>query len=156
PTAISASASNGVSCAASLSSPRIEVSSGVLTLARIRGATPAAKWPRNRAFIRCFPLQPTTKDCRRFSQPRQRVWKPVSPRRGEDAARGTVDRRRYLNLVADGAPKTDISELEASSDALLDELVRALARQIAERDYEALRNKPHSTRRRKGGKKDSA
>jgi len=34
--------------------------------------------------------------------------------------------------------------------------VRALARQIAERDYEALRNEPHSTRRRKGGKKDSA
>ena len=34
--------------------------------------------------------------------------------------------------------------------------MRALARQIAERDYEALRNEPHSTRRRKGGKKDSA
>ena len=28
-------------------SSRIEVCSGVLTLARIRGATPAAKWPRN-------------------------------------------------------------------------------------------------------------
>jgi len=44
---------------------------------------------------------------------------------------------------------------KASTDALLDELVRALARQIAERDYELLRNKPRSARRRNGGKKDS-
>ena len=70
-------------------------------------------------------------------------------------ARGTADRWRYLNLVADGAPNTDSSEAEASTDALLDELVRALARQIAERDYERLRNKPRSAHRRNGGKKDS-
>jgi hypothetical protein len=57
--------------------------------------------------------------------------------------------------VADCAPNTDSSEVEASTDALLDELVRALARQIAERDYERLRNKPRSGRRRNGGKKDS-
>ena len=66
-----------------------------------------------------------------------------------------ADRRRYLNLVADRAPNTDSSEPEASTDALLDELVRALARQIAERDYERLRNKPCSAHRRNGGKKDS-
>jgi len=57
--------------------------------------------------------------------------------------------------VADRAPDTDLSEPKASTDALLDELVRALARQIAERDYEFLRNKPRSARRRNGGKKDS-
>src|SRR5438270_6562615 len=56
PTTISACASNGASCAVSCSSWRIELSSGVVTLARIRGATLAAKWPRNRAFI-CFPRQ---------------------------------------------------------------------------------------------------
>jgi hypothetical protein len=39
------------------------------------------------------------------------------------------------------APNTDRGEPETSSEALLDELVRALARQIAERDYAALRNK---------------
>jgi hypothetical protein len=44
--------------------------------------------------------------------------------------------------MADRAPNTDGGEPETSSDALLDELVRALARQMAERDYEALRNKP--------------
>jgi hypothetical protein len=43
PRGLCASASNGANCAASPSSPRIELSSGVLTLARIRGATPAAK-----------------------------------------------------------------------------------------------------------------
>ena len=42
--------------------------------------------------------------------------------------------------MADRAPNTDGGEPETSSDALLDELVRALARQMAERDYEALRN----------------
>jgi hypothetical protein len=57
--------------------------------------------------------------------------------------------------VADRAPHTDGSEPEANTDALLDELVRALARQIAERDYERLRNKPRSARRRKGGNKVS-
>jgi hypothetical protein len=57
--------------------------------------------------------------------------------------------------VADRAPDTESGEPEASTDALLDELVRALARQIAERDYERLRNKPSSARRRNGGKKDT-
>jgi hypothetical protein len=57
--------------------------------------------------------------------------------------------------VADRAPDTGSGEPEASTDALLDELVRALARQIAERDYELLRKKPRSARRRDGGKKDS-
>jgi hypothetical protein len=33
--------------------------------------------------------------------------------------------------------------------------VRALARQAAERDYEALRHKPRIARRHPGGKKDS-
>ena len=53
------------------------------------------------------------------------------------------------------APNTDTGEPEASTDALLDELVRALARQAAERDYAALRNKTRRTRRPAGGKKDS-
>jgi hypothetical protein len=57
--------------------------------------------------------------------------------------------------VADRAPNTESREPEASTDALLDELVRARARQIAERDYERFRNKPSSARRRPGGKKDS-
>ena len=48
------------------------------------------------------------------------------------------------------APNTDTGEPETSSDALLDELVRALARQAAERDYEALRNKTRSARRPRG------
>jgi hypothetical protein len=42
-----------------------------------------------------------------------------------------------------------------SSEALLDELVRALARQMAERDYEALRNKTRPAPRSAGGPKDS-
>jgi hypothetical protein len=58
--------------------------------------------------------------------------------------------------VADRAPDTGSGEPEASTDALLDELARALARQIAERDYERLRNKPGNARRHTGGKKDSA
>ena len=53
------------------------------------------------------------------------------------------------------APNTDTGEPETSSDALLDELVRALAREIAERDYAALRTKPRHTRRPAGGTKDS-
>jgi len=53
------------------------------------------------------------------------------------------------------APDTETGEPETSSDALLDELVRALARQAAERDYEALRNKTRRARRPAGGKKDS-
>jgi hypothetical protein len=74
---------------------------------------------------------------------------------GEDAARGAAERRRYLNLVADRAQNSDTGEPDTSSDPLLDELVRALARQAAERDYADLRNKPRRARRRKGGKKDS-
>ena len=74
---------------------------------------------------------------------------------GEDAARGTAERRRYLNLVAKRAQNSDTGEPDTSSDALLNELVRALARQAAERDYADLRNKPHNARRRNGGKKDS-
>jgi hypothetical protein len=57
--------------------------------------------------------------------------------------------------MGERAPDTDTGEPETSSDALLDELVRALARQIAERDYELLRKKPRSARRRNGGRKDS-
>jgi hypothetical protein len=57
--------------------------------------------------------------------------------------------------MRDRAPNTDTGEPETSSDALLDELVRALARQAAERDYEAVRNKTRSAHRSSGGKKDS-
>jgi len=57
--------------------------------------------------------------------------------------------------MADRAPNTDGGEPETSSDALLDELVRALARQAAESDYAALRTKPRRTRRPAGGTKDS-
>ena len=53
------------------------------------------------------------------------------------------------------APDTDTGETKTSSEALLDELVRALARQAAERDYEILRNKTRTARRPTGGKKDS-
>jgi hypothetical protein len=74
---------------------------------------------------------------------------------GEDAARGTAERLRYLNLVADRAPHTDLGEPETSSEALLDELVRALARQAAERDYADIRDKPRRARRPTGGEKDS-
>ena len=56
--------------------------------------------------------------------------------------------------MRDRAPNTETDEPETSSDALLDELVRALARQAAERDYEALRNKTLSAHRPLGGKKD--
>jgi hypothetical protein len=57
--------------------------------------------------------------------------------------------------MRDRAPNEDPGEPETSSDALLDGLVRALARQAAERDYEAVRNKTRSARRPSGGKKDS-
>jgi hypothetical protein len=57
--------------------------------------------------------------------------------------------------MGDRAPDTDTGEPETSADALLDELVRALAREIAERDYAALRTKPRRTRRPAGGTKDS-
>ena len=57
--------------------------------------------------------------------------------------------------MADRAPNTDGDEPETSSEALLDELVRALARQIAERDYEVLRNKTRPAPRSAGGTKDS-
>ena len=57
--------------------------------------------------------------------------------------------------MANRAPKTDGREPETSSDALLDELVRALARQIAERDDEVLRNKTRPAPRSVGGTKDS-
>jgi hypothetical protein len=57
--------------------------------------------------------------------------------------------------MEDPAPNTDRGEPETSADALLDELVRALARQIAERDYEGPRNETRNTRRPAGGKKDS-
>ena len=57
--------------------------------------------------------------------------------------------------MADRAPNTDGGEPETSSDALLDELVRALARQMAERDYEALRHKTRSAPSPAGGTKDS-
>jgi hypothetical protein len=50
--------------------------------------------------------------------------------------------KRHLDPMANRPPKTDGGEPETSGEALLDELVRALARQMAERDYEALRTKP--------------
>ncbi len=74
---------------------------------------------------------------------------------GEDEERGATDRQRHVgNLMGNRAPNTDTGEPETSSDALLDELVRALARQAAERDYAALRNKTRNARRPPGGKKD--
>jgi hypothetical protein len=57
--------------------------------------------------------------------------------------------------MADRAPNTDGGQPETSSEALLDELVRALARQAAERDYADLRNKSLRARRLTGGKKDA-
>ena len=57
--------------------------------------------------------------------------------------------------MGERTPATDTGEPKTSSDALLDELVRALARQAAERDYEILRNKTRTARRPTGGKKDS-
>jgi hypothetical protein len=81
--------------------------------------------------------------------------KPIWPGHSEGAARRTTDRRNYLHLVADRAPNTESGELEASTDALLDELVRALARQIAERDYERLQEEPRSARRRNSGQRGS-
>jgi hypothetical protein len=57
--------------------------------------------------------------------------------------------------MADRAPNTEGDEPETSSEALLDELVRALARQMAERDYEALRNRTRPAPRSAGGTKDS-
>jgi hypothetical protein len=57
--------------------------------------------------------------------------------------------------MADRAPHNERGEPETSSEALLDELVRALARQIAERDYAALRNKTRRAPRSGGGTKDS-
>ena len=57
--------------------------------------------------------------------------------------------------MANRAPKTDGREPETSSEVLLDELGRALARQIAERDYEVLRTKTRAAPRPAGGTKDS-
>ena len=57
--------------------------------------------------------------------------------------------------MANRAPNTGGDEPEASTEALLDELVRALARQMAERDYAAVRNKTRLAPRSAGGTKDS-
>jgi hypothetical protein len=76
-------------------------------------------------------------------------------RRREDEARGAPDRRAYFDVMGERTPDTDTGEPETSSDALLDELVRALAREFAERDHAALRTKPRRTRRPAGGTKDS-
>jgi hypothetical protein len=57
--------------------------------------------------------------------------------------------------MANRAPNTDGGEPETSSEALLDELVRALARQIAERDYKTLRNKTRPAPWSAGGTKIS-
>jgi hypothetical protein len=70
-------------------------------------------------------------------------------RRGVRRSRGAIS-----TSMQDRAPNTETDESETSSDALLDELVRALARQAAERDYEALQNKTRSAHRSSGGKKD--
>ena len=95
------------------------------------------------------------RDCRRFHQPRQRVWNHTGGAGREDEARGAPDRRGYFSPMGEHAPDTDTDEPETSSDALLDELVRALARQMAERDYEALRNKTRPAPSPAGGTKDS-
>jgi len=86
------------------------------------------------------------RDCRRFRRPRQRVWNHTDDAGCEDEARGAPARWGYFDLRGERAPDTDTGEPETSSDALLDELVRALAREIAERDYAALRTKPRRTR----------
>ena len=95
------------------------------------------------------------RDCQRYRWPRQRVWNHPDDAGREDEARGAPDRRGYFDVMGERAPDTDTGEPETSSDALLDELVRALAREIAERDYAALRTKPRHTRRPAGGTKDS-
>jgi hypothetical protein len=95
------------------------------------------------------------RNCRRFRRPRQRVWSHADDAGREDEARGAPDRWGYFDLMGARAPDTDTGEPETSSDALLDELVRALAREIAERDYAALRTKPRRTPRPAGGTKDS-
>jgi hypothetical protein len=71
-------------------------------------------------------------------------------RRGAQRTGGAIS-----TSMEDRAPNTDTGEPETSAYALLDELVRALARQMAERDYEGLRYETRSTRRPAGGKKDS-
>jgi hypothetical protein len=73
------------------------------------------------------------RDCRRYRQPRQRVWNHTDDASRENEARGTPDRWGYFDVMGARAPNTDTGESETSSDALLDELVRALAREIAER-----------------------
>jgi hypothetical protein len=62
-----------------------------------------------------------------------------------------ADGGRHLHRMGERAPDTKENEPETSIEALLDELVRALAREAAARDYAALRDKP----RHPGGKKDS-
>jgi hypothetical protein len=57
--------------------------------------------------------------------------------------------------MGDRAANADTGEPETGSDGLLDELVRALARQAAERDYEALRNKTRRARHPTSGQKES-
>jgi hypothetical protein len=62
-----------------------------------------------------------------------------------------ADGGRHLRRMGERAPDTNENEPETSIDALLDELVRALAREAAARDYAALRPKPRPA----GGQKDS-
>jgi hypothetical protein len=57
--------------------------------------------------------------------------------------------------MADRAPNSGTGEPETSSEALLDELVRALARQLAERDYAAFRNETRRAPGSAGAAKDS-
>jgi hypothetical protein len=61
-----------------------------------------------------------------------------------------ADGGRHLHRMGERAPDTKGNEPETSIDALLDELVRALAREAAARDYAVLRPKPPA-----GGQKDS-
>ena len=93
---------------------------------------------------------PVTSVCRRKGFGRR-----IDEAAREGEARSAPASKPYLDLMADRAPNTDGGEPERSSEALLDELVRALARQIAERDYAALRNKPRPAPRSAGGTKDS-
>ena len=99
------------------------------------------------------------RDCQRYRWPRQRVWNHPDDAGREDEARGAPDRRGYFDLMGERAPDTDTGEPETSSDALLDELVRALAREIAERDLcgPSHQTPPHAPpRRRHEGFKMSA
>ena len=131
----------------------------VANLENVRRAMAAARLSRQEAAVHALArgLGPGRRPRRSIARVAgQKLHRPLPQPAREDAARGATDRWRHVcNLMGNRAPNTDTGEPETSSDALLDELVRALARQAAERDYAALRNEPRSPRRRAGGKKES-